>query len=394
MAAPVAAKVAVSATRSKTGQRVIVGLLAMFMLIFMSPSLLMVAALGASWQDLLCENPAVSTVSDVTIDTTIDAVKAKERLELGMSIKQARVVTAIIKVGKEKGLSKKATRIALMTALVESDLRNLANKTVPESLKLPNDGTAEDHDSVGVFQQRPSQGWGSVKDLMTPAKAAAKFYDALEKVKGWEDLDPGAAAQAVQRSAFPDRYAEQSDKATKILIAYTDVLDNIGSNISLCDVGAEVVSSGGSAKVKGGFAHPLDDKRFSSSTRHDVGSHGGGAIDIAAPAGTPVYAVAAGKVYDLSESCGGTVIGVQHNNKYTTAYAHLGKVNVKDGQQVKAGQQIGVSGLSGSCVNGAHLHFEVRTGSNPRAYGSFYSAAKFMRENGVPLGGSCTGPFC
>lgn len=107
MAAPVAAKVAVSATRSKTGQRVIVGLLAMFMLIFMSPSLLMVAALGASWQDLLCENPAVSTVSDVTIDTTIDAVKAKERLELGMSIKQARVVTAIIKVGKEKGLQRK-----------------------------------------------------------------------------------------------------------------------------------------------------------------------------------------------------------------------------------------------------------------------------------------------
>ncbi|WP_166975171.1 hypothetical protein [Brevibacterium atlanticum] len=107
----------------------------------------------------------------------------------------------IIAVGKGADLSKKAQKIAVMTALQESSLRNL-------------DGG--DKDSVGLFQQRPSMDWGSAKDLTDPVYAAKAFYgvDSETANPGLTEVDedmsmkPGDAAQKVQSSAYPDAYAK------------------------------------------------------------------------------------------------------------------------------------------------------------------------------------------
>ncbi|HRC40296.1 MAG TPA: hypothetical protein PLK69_02200 [Tetrasphaera sp.] len=92
-----------------------------------------------------------------------------------------------------RGLPARAATIALATALQESGLRNL---------------DYGDRDSVGLFQQRPSQGWGSVPQIMDPTYAAGAFYDALVKVDDYESRPITEVAQEVQRSAFPTAYAD------------------------------------------------------------------------------------------------------------------------------------------------------------------------------------------
>jgi lysophospholipase L1-like esterase len=81
-----------------------------------------------------------------------------------------------------------------------------ASSVVPESLNYPHDLVGHDHDSVGLFQQRPSMGWGTVAELMDPAKSAGAFYDALVTKTNWETRDLGEVAQSVQGSAHPERY--------------------------------------------------------------------------------------------------------------------------------------------------------------------------------------------
>jgi cell wall-associated NlpC family hydrolase len=98
----------------------------------------------------------------------------------------------------------------------------------PQSAQLANDGDGGDHDSVGMFQQRPAAGWGSVENLMDPVWSSRAFYGGqsgpndgsprgLLDIEGWQEMDPGAAAQAVQVSAYPDRYADNRPIAEKVL---------------------------------------------------------------------------------------------------------------------------------------------------------------------------------
>jgi hypothetical protein len=94
-------------------------------------------------------------------------------------------------VGIRRGVPERAVVVALATALQESKLRNL-----PEG----------DRDSVGLFQQRPSQGWGKPEQLADPRYAAGAFYTSLLKIKGWQQLRVTDAAQRVQRSAAPEAY--------------------------------------------------------------------------------------------------------------------------------------------------------------------------------------------
>lgn len=113
---------------------------------------------------------------------------------------------AIINAGAAANVPRDGQIIAIATSLVESGLINL------------NHG---DRDSVGLFQQRPSQGWGTTEQIMDPAYSAKKFYEALLAVNGWTSMPPGDAAQAVQRSAFPDRYAGRIGDATSIVDTLT-----------------------------------------------------------------------------------------------------------------------------------------------------------------------------
>jgi hypothetical protein len=127
--------------------------------------------------------------------------------------------TAIVQAGKQRGLPQRALVIAVATALQESNLYNTASTAIPDSFNYPHQGTSSDYDSVGLFQQRTSQGWGTVQQLMDPVHSAGLFYDRLVQVAGWDSMPLSAAAQSVQRSAFPDAYAKHEARATQIVAA-------------------------------------------------------------------------------------------------------------------------------------------------------------------------------
>lgn len=119
---------------------------------------------------------------------------------------QAALATTIAVVGVGRLLPPRAVTIALATALRESGLRNLSHG---------------DRDSLGVFQQRPSQGWGTQAQIMTPTYAANAFYASLVRVPGWQKLSVNDAAQAVQRSALPKAYAQWEPNARALAGAFT-----------------------------------------------------------------------------------------------------------------------------------------------------------------------------
>ena len=110
-----------------------------------------------------------------------------------------------------------AAQIGLMTALVESGdpMQMYANNSVPESLSYKHDAVGSDYDSVGLFQQRDNGAWGTVAQRMDPYESAKLFYRELSKFD-WQSMEPGDAAQKVQRSAFPDRYAAKMDRAGQL----------------------------------------------------------------------------------------------------------------------------------------------------------------------------------
>lgn len=108
----------------------------------------------------------------------------------------ARIVAATA----EARLGPQAAVIAVMTALTESGLRILANPNDPAGAAYPNQGMGYDHDSLGLFQQRP--GWGSAAARMDPVASTNLFLDALQGHPGWLAAPPWQVAQDVQRSAF------------------------------------------------------------------------------------------------------------------------------------------------------------------------------------------------
>jgi hypothetical protein len=123
-----------------------------------------------------------------------------------LDLDQAQSAAIIAGVAVRRGLPARAVTIALATAYQESDLHNL------------NHG---DRDSLGLFQQRPSMGWGTAAQVRDPHYASAKFYDALEKVKNYQTLAITVAADKVQRSAFPNAYADHEGDARVLASALT-----------------------------------------------------------------------------------------------------------------------------------------------------------------------------
>ena len=114
-----------------------------------------------------------ATVGDHTVD---------------MSIEQAENAALIAAVAEKRGLPASAVTIAIATAYQESKLRNLEGG---------------DRDSLGIFQQRPSQGWGTEEQIMDPTSRPTAFFDALVKIDGYQDMEITDAAQAVQQVGVP-----------------------------------------------------------------------------------------------------------------------------------------------------------------------------------------------
>ncbi len=154
---------------------------------------------------------------------------------------QAENARVIMATAQALGMPQQAGVIAVMTAYQESKLLVLANTSMPESLALPHQGVGSDSDSVGTFQQRPSMGWGSVRQLMDPSTAATAFLQALARVPRWQDLPAWQAAQEVQASADGARFAQWESLAGAITVA---LWEGIGGSLQ-CTSGTTVTGPGG-----------------------------------------------------------------------------------------------------------------------------------------------------
>jgi hypothetical protein len=127
-------------------------------------------------------------------------------LTVVLTDEQARNATLISAIAIRRGMPAHAATIGLAAALQESKLYNLRGG---------------DRDSLGLFQQRPSQGWGTPRQILAPAHATNAFYSALERVPGYADLRVTVAAQRVQRSGYPSAYAVYEDDARALASAMT-----------------------------------------------------------------------------------------------------------------------------------------------------------------------------
>jgi hypothetical protein len=145
---------------------------------------------GLAWDtDAIAEPTGLCTVAGSSITLTDE---------------QAANAAIIAGVARERGLPDRAIVIALATAQQESRLRNLGYG---------------DRDSLGLFQQRPSQGWGTAAQVQDPVYAAGIFYDRLVQVPGWDTGRLTEVAQAVQRSGFPEAYQQWEPMATELTAA-------------------------------------------------------------------------------------------------------------------------------------------------------------------------------
>ncbi|MEV8513410.1 M23 family metallopeptidase [Dactylosporangium sp. NPDC051484] len=303
-----------------------------------------------------------------------------------LSEEQVRNAAIIVRVGQDMNVPPRGWVIAVATAMQESSLHN-----------LPNLGARNDHDSLGLFQQRPSTGWGTPAQVMDPEYASRKFYERLLTVPGWMRMSLTRAAQRVQRSAFPDAYAKHEQLASTVVNSLTGgAARAVGDSTKLqCVSGDQIAASGWTAPVNGEIGSGF---RTASRPTHQ-------GIDLMVPRGTPIRAAAGGLVVkvrcqahltngtdwgcwrDGSPSVRGCgwYVEIQHANGFLTRYCHMVKQpSVVVGQRVAPGQEIGFSGTTGNS-SGPHLHFEVHINSDPSNNGAI-DAVPFMQRMGAPLG--------
>lgn len=299
--------------------------------------------------------------------TTSDGVRiVLDRTQL------TRAATIVSVGGHMSGVGPNGVIVALMAALTESSLRMLANTgAYPESAGFPHDGNGADHDSLGLFQMRPSTGWGTVADLMDQTYQAQAFFGGptgpnhgsppgLLDIRHWRELDPGAAAQAVEISGYPDRYARYQPVATAILAALTAPANSTPAP-QVPETSRVVFPLPAGTWVKSSAFGMRSDPVTGTRTLHT-------GTDFAAPLGTPILAAADGRVvFAGAVSSGyGHLILIQHTidgHTIVSGYAHMyaDGIRVRTGQWVTAGQHIADVGQDGKAT-GPHLHFEIRPG--------------------------------
>jgi murein DD-endopeptidase MepM/ murein hydrolase activator NlpD len=284
----------------------------------------------------------------------------------------------IVDVGRKMAVPPRGWVIAVATAMQESSLRN-----------LPDLGSGNDHDSIGLFQQRPSQGWGTPAQLADPRYAATQFYTRLVTVPNWLELPLTVAAQDVQHSATPDAYAKWEPDATVLVLTLTTSGDLASAPVGPC--------------AAGDWTQPVHAPIVSGFRTADRPTHDGD--DLAAARGTVIVAASAGTVqtatcnahladgtgYSCDQDGSAQVLGcgwyvdIAHPGGVITRYCHMQtRPFVTVGQPVAAGQPIGVVGASGN-VTGPHLHFEVHLNADPTSRGAV-DPQQWMQEHGAPLG--------
>jgi murein DD-endopeptidase MepM/ murein hydrolase activator NlpD len=294
---------------------------------------------------------------------------------------QASNAAAIAAIAVQRGMPPRAATIAIATAMQESKVRNVK---------------FGDRDSLGLFQQRPSAGWGTPEQIMDPAYASTKFYEKLATVLGWETMSLTEAAQRVQVSAYPDAYAKHEPLATQIVNLLADGAANaVGNSLAMvCAAAGQVAASGWTIPVKASVGSGF---RTPSRPTHQ-------GVDLIIGRYTPIHAAASGVVsmvkcdedhsgrldcnrdgYPGKGGCG-WMVEIQHAGDVMTRYCHMvQRPFVQIGQNVTAGEVIGRVGTSGNS-SGPHLHFEVHL-NNDRSSSGAIDPLSFMDKMGAPLGG-------
>lgn len=371
----------------------------------------------------LLMNPALSgacTVSggSFTVGEVPDelAVQTRDGEQFTLNKTQLTHAATIIEIGSGiDGVNRDGLQIALMAALTESTLRQLANTSAyPESGDYPNDGDGSDNDSLGLFQMRPQSGWGTVADLMDTTYQAEAFFGGpdgpnggsprgLLDIPGWEDMGKGEAAQAVEVSAHPERYENYSPVAIAILDALIGPTTGTATASSTDGSPVIVPALAESSRV----VFPLPEGTWTATSPFGYRTHPitgerklHTGADFSAADGTPILAAADGTVTvaEFSGGYGGLVV-IEHTiggATVATAYAHSWEdgIHVTAGDRVTAGQHIADVGSSGMST-GPHLHFEVRDGGtdgeyiDPAAWLNDQNAADLPEAETGPPGGDC-----
>ena len=237
----------------------------------------------------------------------------------------------IVEVGIRRGIAPRGLVIAIATALQESGLRNLAGG---------------DRDSAGLFQQRPSTGWGTHAQATDPAYAANAFYGGpdhlpanpgLLDIAGWEQVrsrPPPRPCSAPRSPTYaktrhvPPRSSKPSPAPPRMRAARS----RRGSGCSRSPKAPRLTSGYGPR------THPI---------RGTVDFHAG--LDMAAPQGTPVVAVTDGEVISAGVGGGyGNLVKLRHANGVESWYAHLSAISVQQGQPLQTGDELGRVGSTGS----------------------------------------------
>ena len=261
--------------------------------------------------------------------------------------------------------------IALMTAMQESSLINLPRG---------------DRDSLGLFQQRPSTGWGTRADILDPVKSSDAFYGVaahthnvgLLAVSSWQRLPLGVAAQAVQRSAYPTLYNRWEPDA-RALAQW--LLSGSGGTL-------DCTGAAGPAQVSGVWAHPVAPAPYTLSSPFGMRSdpvHGAWSMhrgqDLAVPVGTPDRAVCTGRIERVDPadpSGGGMQTDLDCGGGIVVKYMHQSAFATSAGQQVEAGDVIGRTGNTGHST-GPHLHVQINLN------GQAIDPVTFLRQRGIRL---------
>lgn len=352
------------------------------------------ALLGGSILTMFLGVGAIGALfGDDATTTSCTAASAPGRIGHYSAAQTANAAT-IVRVGQQLHIPQRGWVIAVATAIQESSLRNLVGG---------------DRDSVGLFQQRPSQGWGTPNQLHTPAYAATAFYHALQRVHSWQHLSLTAAAQAVQKSAFPNAYARWETDATKLVATITHApsttravnaapigtspsthrtpdRDGSATSTSPDGCGAAAWISPVIAPISSGFRPP------------DRPDHNG--ADLAAARGTTIHAAHAGTVTvarcdPATGNCNingsittpgcGWYVEIRSPDHIITRYCHMvTRPSVHVGQKVATGAALGAVGQSGN-ADGPHLHFEIHLRDDPNPSGAVDPVA-FYRSKHLVLG--------
>ncbi len=324
--------------------------LAALALVFLAPSLVLV---GVG----VVTNPAASASCTVA-GTSVRVGDVPDELEvttangetITLNNQQLTHAATIIETGSGiDGVTQDGLVIALMAALTESTLRMLSNTSVyPESADYPNDGDGSDNDSLGLFQMRPQSGWGTVAELMDPTYQVQAFFGGptgpnhpsprgLLDIPGWEKMDKGEAAQAVEVSAYPDRYRNYEPVAETILTILTGTTTTAGAGASTGGTTVPAAQTGAAESSRVVFPVPAGTWVLTSEYGPRVHPISGESsfhtgTDFAAPDGTAILAAADGTVTvaEFSGGYGGLIV-IEHTlngQTVATAYGHMWETGI------------------------------------------------------------------